>query len=65
MTSDLTARYTATALERDHIRRLFNRLEAAVSHHRRATEGHFRNAHDEALYAARDKVLSDYADGNG
>lgn len=50
--------------ERDAIRRLFNRLEAAVSHHRAAT-GEFRSGHDEALYVARDKVLRDYAGGNG
>lgn len=42
--------------QRDTWVRLFNRLEGAVSHHRKATE-HFREVHDEALYAAHDRVL--------
>lgn len=51
----------------DRIRRLFNRLEAAVSHHKRANAGMLGTTieADEALYKARDKILSDYAEGKG
>lgn len=45
--------------ERDHWIRLFNRLEAAVSHHRKADR--FKDDHDEALYAARARILKDAA----
>lgn len=44
--------------QRDGWVRLFNRLEGAVAHHRRATTA-FREVHDEALYAAHDRVLRD------
>lgn len=50
--------------ERDRMRRLFNRLEAAVSHHKRAQDG-FADDYDVALYDARDKILRDYAEGRG
>lgn len=50
--------------ERDRVRRLFNRLEAAISHHAKATVD-FREVHDDALYAARDRVLRDDAEGKG
>jgi hypothetical protein len=40
--------------------RLFNRLEAAVSHHKKANAGLMTEA-DEALYAARDRILRDAA----
>ncbi len=50
----------ATENERDRWIRLFNRLEAAVSHHKRAT-GEFATDADEALYAARDRILRDAA----
>lgn len=46
------------AAQRDHWIRLFNRLEGAVAHHRKATKD-FREVHDEALYAAHDRVLRD------
>lgn len=47
-------------------KRLFNRLEAAIGHHKRAGEERFFvDAHDEALYAARDRVLRDAAEGRG
>lgn len=47
--------------ERDHWIRLFNRLEAAISHHKNATAA-FPQTADEALYKARDKILADAAD---
>lgn len=46
--------------ERDRWIRLFNRLEAAVSHHKKAS-AEFPQTHDEALYKARDKILKDAA----
>jgi hypothetical protein len=46
--------------ERDHWIRLFNRLEAAVTHHKRA-QGDLPTDADEALYVARDKILRDAA----
>jgi hypothetical protein len=49
--------------ERDHWIRLFNRLEAAVSHHKRATGGFTTDA-DDALYAARDRILRAAAKGD-
>jgi hypothetical protein len=48
------------ATERDRWIRAFNRLEAAISHHKR-DEG-FPDVHDEALYHARDRILSDLAE---
>lgn len=65
MPSEMARKYTEVAVERDAIRRLFNRLEAAVTHHHNATEGGFRDDHDTALYKARDKVLADYHEGRG
>lgn len=47
--------------ERDEARRFFNRIEAAISHHRDATAEGFASDADDALYTARDKVLADYA----
>lgn len=52
-------RNPATA-ERDHWIRLFNRLEATISHHKKAT-GNFSSDADERLYAARDKIMRDAA----
>jgi hypothetical protein len=46
--------------ERDRWIRLFNRLEAAVTHHKRDTAGFASNA-DDSLYAARDRILRDAA----
>lgn len=46
--------------ERDHWIRLFNRVEAAISHHKKATATFATDA-DEALYAARDRILRDAA----
>lgn len=60
MTGDVE-RVTA---ERDRVRRLYNRLEAAVAHHKR-DKGIFYDHVDEALYAAAKRVLKDYADGAG
>ncbi len=45
--------------ERDRYIRLFNRLEAAISHHEKADR--FQDDNDLALYAARDKILKDAA----
>lgn len=45
-------------VERDDWIRLFNRLEAAVSHHKRATVAFTTDA-DDAPYAARDRILRD------
>lgn len=39
--------------------RLFNRLDAAVTHHEQADR--FKEDHDEALYAARARILKDAA----
>lgn len=50
------------APDRDHWIRLFNRLEAAVKHHKNAT-GTFATDADEALYKATDRILSDAARG--
>lgn len=50
--------------ERARIIRLFNRLDAAVTHHKRDTQTFISDA-DERLYAARQRVLSDYAKGKG
>lgn len=49
---------------RDAMVRLFNRLDAAVSHHKKAGAGLVTEA-DESLYHARDRILSDYAAGVG
>lgn len=49
--------------ERDHWIRLFNRMEAAVAHHRAANDqmlGTTLEA-DEALYHARDRIVADAA----
>lgn len=43
--------------QRDHWIRMFNRLDAAISHH--AKTDRFKDDHDEALYAARDRILKD------
>ncbi len=46
------------ATERDGWIRAFNRLDATVSHHQQATrKAGFEDTHDEALYAARARVL--------
>src|SRR4051812_43086376 len=44
--------------------RLFNRLEAAISHHKKAHDSgrYFADDPDEALWAARDKILRDVGD---
>lgn len=47
--------------ERDAWIRLFNRLEAAIQHHKHATAGFATDA-DESLYAATDRIVSDAAD---
>jgi hypothetical protein len=54
--------------ERDRIRRLFNRLEAAISHHKKALGYEHADLYepwDEALYKARDRILADYREGRG
>jgi hypothetical protein len=48
--------------ERDSIQRLFNRLDAAVSHHKRDQgDTAFCSDADERLYAARERILKDSA----
>lgn len=48
---------------RDHWMRMFNRLDAAITHHKRDCEANdVPDTHDEALWAARDRVLRDSAD---
>jgi len=54
--------------ERNRYIRLFNRLEAAVSHHKKAhlPQGrYFADDPDEALWKARDKILKDACAGQG
>lgn len=46
--------------ERDAWIRLFNRLEAAIQHHKHATAGFATDA-DESLYAATDRIVNDAA----
>ena len=43
--------------QRDHWIRLFNRLEAAISHHKR--DSGFADANDESLWYARDRILKE------
>jgi hypothetical protein len=50
--------------ERDRWIRLFSRLEAAVSHHK-AAKGAFADDADDALWAARDRVLRSAAEREG
>lgn len=54
---------TAVAAERDHWIRLWNRLEAAITHHRRDKLNGVDTSDeiDEALWKARDKILRDAA----
>jgi dsDNA-specific endonuclease/ATPase MutS2 len=52
--------YNASEDERHRWIRFFNRLEAAISHHKNA-RGDFTDLADEALYKARDKILRDAA----
>lgn len=58
-------RYDAVVNERDRWHRLFNRIEAAISHHKKHTDRLFADNHDEALYAARDRILRDSYEGRG
>lgn len=51
--------------QRDHWKRLFNRLDAAITHHQNSTVATYRWDFDYALYAAHDKVLKDAARGEG
>ncbi len=57
---------TPVMRQRDHWMRLFNRLDAAITHHKRDCEKNdVPDTHDEALWAARDRVLRDSAKGCG
>lgn len=52
--------------ERDKWIRLFNRLEAAIAHHKRDTEwAATTDDADEALWVARDRIVRDAADRDG
>ncbi len=59
-TTDLVTMLNQAKQHRDHWIRLWNRLEAAISHHKKATAD-FATEADEALYAARDRILRDAA----
>ncbi len=59
MTEDV--KLAAVIADRDRWVRLFNRLDAAVSHHKKAT-AIFESTFDEALYAARDRIMRDAAE---
>lgn len=48
--------------QRDRWIRAFNRLDAAVSHHKRDCQ--FADAEDEALWATRDRILRDLGGGS-
>ena len=50
--------------QRDHYIRLFNRLDAAISHHKKNI-GPFASDADDALHAARDRILRDAAQRPG
>lgn len=49
--------------ECNHWKRLFNRLEASISHHYKNKSTHFSDEVDDALYAARDRIIRDAAKG--
>jgi hypothetical protein len=57
----VNGRSLTAAEQRDRWIRLFNRLQGAVQRHRDADR--FKDDHDEALYAAMDRVLRDAAEG--
>lgn len=44
--------------ERDAWVRHFNRLDAAINHHLRDSEGEFATDADDRLWAARDRIVS-------
>lgn len=46
--------------DRDHWIRLFNRLDAAINHHKRDT-AQFATDADERLWAARDRIVREAA----
>jgi hypothetical protein len=56
-----TTRLEAAWAERDKWVRLFNRLDAAISHHKR--DNQFADLEDEALWNARDRILHDAGGG--
>lgn len=59
---------SAAITERDRLRRLIVRLDAAVSHHKKRHQPDgllFAEAADEALWDARDKVIRDWQGGRG
>lgn len=57
------AEYEDMRDQRDHWIRLFNRLDAAVNHHKRDAEANASSVGvegwDSALYAAQDRILRD------
>lgn len=59
----LVVRAPSAESERDRYKRLFNRLDAAISHHEKADR--FKDDHDDALYKARDRIVRDSAKGKG
>ena len=54
----------AYATANSRLIRLFNRLDAAITHHKRDTQTFITDA-DERLYAARERIVSDFAKGAG
>ena len=54
---EAVAERDAARTQRDHWIRLFNRLEAAISHHKR--DSGFADANDESLWYARDRILKE------
>lgn len=55
----MTDRERRLIADRDNWVRLFNRLDAAVSHHRKSPR--FKDSHDDALYHAQDRITRDAA----
>lgn len=49
------SKLAAAIAQRDHWIRMFNRLEVAISHHKRDCE--FTDGEDDRLWAARDRIL--------
>lgn len=59
----------ARALRRrvDYLTRILNRLDGAINHHQAAHQSgrFFSDLPDDALWKARDKIMSDWHEGKG
>lgn len=63
-TDELIKMVKQARAERDNWYRLFNRIEAAISNHQAGClKNDIPELHDEALWAARDRILVDAARG--